>query len=222
MRLPGPTNRTVIVGGSGSGKSTFGTWLLSRMNWDQQPWIIVDYKYDELIVEIPGIETIGIDEKLPRKAGLYIVHPTPAQDDKVEAFMWRVWNKERVGLFFDEGYLVPDKEAFRTLLVTGRSKHIPIITNSQQPVRVPRHVLSEASFYVVFRLNDTMDEGVIRRYVKPLREQDFSVLPPHYSYYYDAVANEMTVLKPVPDGEHILGLFDQRLKPDRSFSYGWR
>ncbi len=228
MRLPGPTNRTVIIGQNGSGKSTFGAWLLAHMNWDRQPWVIVDYKYDELLADIPAIE-IGVNEKLPRKPGLYIMRPYGTRrdqqkmaksgginkeriDDDVENFMMRCWVKERIGLYFDEGYLVPDREALKTLLVTGRSKRIPIIINTQRPVMLPRHVFSESNFFVVFRLMDSRDEKVVK-FFTPI-DMD-KVLPEFHSYYFDAGQNELLTLKPVPDADRILDIYDERMMPER-------
>lgn len=224
MRLPGITDRTAIVGGSGSGKSTFGAWLLSQQPWDKQPYVCVDFKGEDLLMSIDGIIEIDIREKLPKHPGLYITHPLPRERDEVEDFMWRCWHRENIGLFFDEGYLVPDQEpryeAFRTLCVTGRSKRIPLIVNTQQPVRVPRHVFTEATRIVCFRLNATEDERRVASYVRPLRDEEFAVLPRYYAYYYDTQEQQLALLQPVPDADAILATFRERLKPDRSFS--WR
>lgn len=233
MRLPGPTNRTVILGQNGSGKSTFGTWLLSQMNWHQQPWIIVDYKYDELLSQLPTQELL-VTDRLPKHPGLYVVHPYGTRVDQqrmvragtlneeaiavaVENMLLRIWARERIGLYLDEGYLVPDRSALKTLLVTGRSKHIPMIINSQRPVMVPRHVFSESNFFVVFRLNDSRDIKIVR-YFAPIDMENS--LPEFHSYYYDAAHNEMAILSPVPDADTILSIYDDRMRTHRGMS--WR
>jgi len=234
MRLPGATNRTVIIGQNGSGKSTFGCWLLSQMNWHVQPWIILDYKYDELLAEIPGVVELGINEKLPSRPGLYIARPYGDRRDQknmlrkgsieqeqidsdVEHFMMRVWVKERTGLFLDEGYLVPDRQAFKMLLVTGRSKRIPMIVNTQRPTWVPRHVFSESNFFVVFRLNDNRDQKIVEHFI-PIKMS--RPLPEFHSYFYDSGRHDVVVLKPVPMAEEILELYDARMMPARRMS--WR
>src|SRR5207302_775120 len=108
-------------------------WLLSHANWPRRPWVIIDYKRDELINDIPGLQELRLGARIPRRAGLYVVHPRPDQQDEVEALLWRIWEKERTGVLIDEAYLVPNKHAFSTLLVTGRSKKIPMIMNTQRP-----------------------------------------------------------------------------------------
>ena len=52
LRGPNDTDRTIIVGRTGSGKSQFAVALLSTRNWSEDkinptpaiPWFIIDYK----------------------------------------------------------------------------------------------------------------------------------------------------------------------------------
>src|SRR4029077_19733455 len=151
---PGGDARTTIIGATGTGKSTCGVWLLSRQRFDKRPWIAIDFKREALFdaVGIPPIRELELNEQPPRRPGLYIVSPRPDQDEALEAWLWRVWERENIGLFVDEAALMPDRDAFRAVLQQGRSKRIPVIACTQRPVDVKRALFSEASFFAVYRL----------------------------------------------------------------------
>src|SRR5574337_795407 len=133
MRLPNNQQRLVIVGRTGSGKTRAGLWHLSTRNFNS-PWIIVDYKRDELIAQSPAVE-LGLNEKIP-KNGLYVIRPDPTDEDNsaVENLMMRCWDRGNIGLYFDEGFMVPDEKALRMILTQGRSLRVPVIMVSQRPV----------------------------------------------------------------------------------------
>ena len=84
FRLPGARDRCAIVGRTGSGKTHCALWLLSRQNYPSVPWVIVDYKRDDLISEIPGLREISVDGRIPRRPGVYAARPRPDQEDQVE------------------------------------------------------------------------------------------------------------------------------------------
>lgn len=219
--FPGPTDRTTIIGRTGSGKTQAALWLLSRMNWTRRPWIIIDYKGLDFN-ELPGAYhwRLGqVPTSVPRRSGLYVVHPMPtaADNERVEALFWRIWRKGRVGVLIDEGYLTPRGEAFSALLVTGRAKQIPMIINSQRPVLVPTHVWSETGYFMVFHLNHRRDE----RTVEEFTPFDLTVdLPRYHSRWYDVANNEAAILLPVPDRDTILATFSRRLRERRSLWNG--
>lgn len=209
MRFPSDTQRLAIVGATGSGKTQDALWHLSHRSYDQMPWIIYDYKYDETIVEIPGAQEIAVTDSVPERPGVYIVHPHPAQVSEVEAQMWNIWENENTGIFIDEGYMIGNNSAsFRALLTQGRSKHIPIITLSQRPTWIDRFILSESEFHQVFRLQHKKDLEAVNQFIPhPLKER----LPEYHSYYYDVGADELIVLKPVPSKKEILSTFQKRI-----------
>src|ERR1700751_6052757 len=98
FRFPKPTQRTVILGATGSGKSVFGLWVLSYMNFEDMPWVIVDYKGDDLLEEIledhnwkvtrnrvvrgfnSPIKEISPTDPVPKKPGLYYMRPNAKID----------------------------------------------------------------------------------------------------------------------------------------------
>jgi DNA helicase HerA-like ATPase len=199
FRFPGGDARTTVIGATGTGKTTCGVWLLSRQRFDKRPWIIVDFKLEQIFdaVGMPPIVPWKVTAKPPREAGkLYLVTPRPDQDDELEAFLWRVWERGNCGLFVDEATLMPDRDAFRAILQQGRSKRIPVIACTQRPVDVKRALFSEASYFCVYRLQDRRDARVIEGFVPG----DLTApLPgPHAWRWYDVARNQALVMGAVP------------------------
>jgi hypothetical protein len=207
FRLPGPRDRLTIMGRTGSGKTHYAAWILSGQNWPHVPWTIVDYKHDALIGEIPGLEEIRLDGKLPKHPGLYVVHPRPDEIDQVESFLWKIWQQGRTGIYIDEGHMLPDKGAYQSLLTQGRSKSIPAITLTQRPVWINRFALSEADYYSIFHMNDKRDRATIGSFVPIDLERP---LLPRHSWYYDIARNRTYRMLPVPGKGDILDRFDER------------
>lgn len=214
---PTDTQRHTIIGKTGSGKTQFGLWSLSRRSYTQKPWIIFDFKRDPMIDEIPGTNEIGIKDKMPKKHGLYIVRPHPHEQEEVDAFLWRAWEREHVGLYLDEGYMIDAKSpALQAVLTQGRSKHVPVVMLTQRPAWITRFAYSEADYFSLFFLSDDRDRKTVKGFI-PVPVEDVT-LPQYYSWWYDNTRNYKTILQPVPDKDSILSTFHSRLiKPRRSF-----
>lgn len=221
IRGPTDTKRTVILGRTGSGKTQGGINLLSQMNFDQMPWVIVDYKGDELIEKIVKqnkLQTIDLTKNPPTKPGLYYVQPIPkVQDQLIEEWLWRVWKQENVGLFVDEGYALPQREAFDVILTQGRAKHIPVIILYQRPVYMSRFAVAQADFFAVFEQNDRRDLKTTNQFIgeKVLSNgtilNAYSKLPEYYCLWYDVGRGKTDVLSPCPSEQEILKTFRSRL-----------
>jgi hypothetical protein len=206
MRLPDDSHRLTILGATGSGKTVAGIWHLSKRNYRRMPWIIMDFKRDKLINRLPYTE-IGPPYKLPKKPGLYVVRPHMTEDEAMEDLLWRIRYAGNVGLYVDEGYMLPfdgKSDAFNAILTQGRSLNIPTIVLSQRPVWLSRFVLTEASFLQVFWLNDVRDRKTLTG-IMPKEVLDR--LPRFNSWYYDVSGDEMVALAPVPNEDQIVASF---------------
>lgn len=207
-RFPGPNDRTFITGRTGSGKTQAAAWHLSYADFHVKPWVILDWKGDKLLGQIERARVIEPGE-IPKHPGIYIARPTP-DDERVEPMLMSIWERENMGLYIDEGYMISQRSAgLRSIVTQGRSKHIPVIVLSQQPVWVSSFAISEADFFQVFNLSNTMHHKVIRQFM-PI--EDFQPLEKYHSYYYDVAEDDLRVLAPVEDSELILDRFDRRLK----------
>jgi hypothetical protein len=216
LRLPNGTQRASVMGHTGSGKTHLSMWLLSHANFHKQPWVIVDYKYDDFFRRLNrevyrGITEIDVHSKVPRSPGLYVMHPLPTEHDELNDFLMRVWSRERVGLFFDEGHMLPKAPRYPsvpTLLTQGRSKRIPIIMVTQKPSWVSQFAFSEADFFSVFHMNDWRDRQRVMEFVPVDLEHD---LPERHSYWHDVARRDTKVLLPLPDRDTILSTFKRRV-----------
>lgn len=223
LAFPDDSHRHAIVGTTGSGKTTFGLWCLSRRSYDAMPWIILDAKHDSVIARIPRLTQIRVDQKPPVRRGLYVARPTVAEfdDGVVSAFLYDIWRNEHTGIFIDEGYAFNrfDK-ALKTVLTQGRSKHIPVISLSQKPSWVSPFLFSESEFKSVFYLDQPADIERTMAWL-PARDPNTGariapdLLADHESYWCHR-RKQFARLGPCPPEAEIFETFDQRV-PVRSF-----
>jgi len=215
MQWPDDSQRIAIIGRTGSGKTQAAVYHLALRSYTSMPWVIFDWKGEDLIADIPFTQEIGLDET-PKKKGLYIVRPLPSDSKAVTDFLWRIWERGRTGVYFDEGYMVGrTNPAYRAILTQGRSKKIPAIVLSQRPVYMDLFTFSEADFFQIFHLNRKRDRETVADYL-PDNKID-KQLSMYFSYYYNVVRDKLSILKPVPDRDTILGIFERRLSPKRKF-----
>lgn len=229
LRAPDDTKRTVFIGRTGTGKSQAALDLLSRMNWHEKPWVILDYKGEDIIEEILAqnkgkIKTIKPTDKPPKKPGLYYM-PLDAKvsDNEVEAWLMKVHAQGNVGLFIDEGYAMPDlgnSNGFTLILTQGRSLKIPVICLYQRPVWMSRFAIAQADFIRVFKQGDLRDEKATLNFCAPATLQDGSKLgvleldklPEYYSLWRDVGQGKTYILQPAPQKKVILANYRLRLK----------
>lgn len=210
FRFGGGDSRTTVIGATGSGKSVCGAWMLAHQRFDKRPWIVFDYKREELFDQagFPPIRPLDLG-KLPNEPGLYLVTPIARRDDDaVEDFLWRVWERGNIGLYIDETYLMPDRSAFPAIYQQGRSLRIPVIACTQRPVAVPRPIFSEAGFFAVFHMADKRDYAVVEGFVPG----DLSApMPPFHWWWYDVQRRVLLHMGPVPTPKYVAALLASRL-----------
>jgi DNA helicase HerA-like ATPase len=223
FRWPADDERTLIVGMTGSGKTQFGAYLLAQQNFKRKPWVIVDYKGDVLLNSLERTREIGYE--IPKKPGLYILHAHPEDGDAMENWLRKTWERGNMGLYFDEGMMLPNQRgvgAAATLQIQGRSRKIPIITLSQRPVDISRYAVSQASHVVMFRTSDKRDDETLTQVV-PRDFPDWvpqelgTRLPDYHSRWYDVGRDQRFVLQPVPDADTIREQIDGKLEPRSRF-----
>jgi hypothetical protein len=236
IRGPTDTDRTIVLGRTGSGKSQFAVAMLSTRNWDEIPWFILDYKGEDLIEDIlaetgNAIKQISVADKPPSKPGLYYVKVRPLVDDvAIELFLQRIYDRasngkkrKGSGIFLDEGFALPRNSKFFDILLTqGRSLKCPIICLYQRPVHMSRFAVTQASFIATFALQDLQDKKRVTEYTAPLVKENgelvtaFNSLPPYHCLWYDVGRGKTDLLSPAPDRQLIIDRFKRRLIPTKS------
>jgi hypothetical protein len=221
FRFPDLSDRVAIVGGTGSGKTTSGAWLLSNAPFDKQPFVIVNFKAEAIFRAIDRAVQLPVDE-IPEKPGLYHMQPIAGDDDDaLEAWMNRAWRSsydgKPIAVYIDEGYLWPrvkTSNVLKKVLVTGRSLNMQLTILSQRPVEIPRFVWSETTIFQAFALEDSRDFDTVEEFTpdNPIwRDPD----PPrlYHSRWLDRKTRTSLTMGPVPDMSEILNKFDRRLTP---------
>jgi hypothetical protein len=207
LELPGVSDRTVIVGQTGCGKTWFGVWCLSHQAVQRMPWVVVDYKREALFRELgkhAWRSRLTPASDAPKKPGLHLLQPFESDDEAMNSFLWRVWKRGNVGLYIDEAMMIPAGRgsAMRAILTQGRSLRIPVIALSQRPVEIDRYFFSESQFFAEFFLMDRDDRITLKRYT-PFQPDDIPEL--HHCFWYNSKTREVSYLAPVPDKASFLG-----------------
>lgn len=215
FRLPGPTDRTCVVGSTGSGKTVFSVQLLATRNYHERPAFILDIKRDSLLARLPATE-IELTDPPPVEPGLYVLRPRPSKDlqDLLEAFFWALYEQGHCILYVDEGTMIsPYNHGFRALLTQGRSKYIEMITLTQRPVKLMGEVFSEATFFSVFRLTRFNDRQIVASWLPDDLYSPRTRLAEHHSIWYDVARDQGVQLGPVPPPDEVLKQFYPASEP---------
>jgi DNA helicase HerA-like ATPase len=203
--VPKSNSRTVIVGKTGTGKTTFAAWILSQSNLSR-PGIILDYKREILFEQLRRSYRINVQTRNFHRPsrGLELLRPRPQVDvDEIEAVLWEMWRKGNCLIFIDEALHLPaNSRAMVNIMAQGRSKNIQVITCVQRPYYVSPFLISEASYYGIFRLTDKRDQDRIREFI-PL-EKDYLQPPDHYCYWYNDEKSTLSRLQPLDDVSTII------------------
>ena len=217
MRLPTDNERILIAGHTGSGKTHEALHHLSQRSFDSMPWIILDFKGDDLVAACPITAPADLDAPLPDEPGVYVV-PCKAVDGepggRVQAYIESCLTRGDIGLFIDEGIrLGQHNPGLRALLTQGRSKRCPCIFLTQRPIYVDTFALSESEYLQVFPLPHPDDRKRMGEFI-PRDRLDFDRLRqagPHHSFLYDVRADELEILAPSPPLSEILNRMFIRL-----------
>ena len=230
LRRPGPGDRLMVVGATGSGKTVAGISHLAWQDFDQKPWVLFNTKGDSNLNSIKGSIEWNVHRPPPIKPGIYQVRPKAGIDaEAVRDFLYQILDQENVGLYIDEGYAIAHAKKinypFQDVMTQGRSKNITCIINSQKPSWIDPFVTSEAGFYQVFRLNDERDKRRLREFIpedapvviKPQSMKEVDTLslghrlPPFHSMWYDVGQHKGAFLKPARPAEESVFMIDRRL-----------
>lgn len=204
MRLATDNERVFITGKTGTGKTTEGLWQLSQRSIDVMPWIIIDFKKDDLVAQLPVTALVSIREPPPREPGLYVAGATWEDAEPrggIDSYLLAILAQGRTGIFIDEGQVMGQRSrGLRMVLTQGRQPQVPVIFLTQRPVNVDTYTLSEANILQIFLLIHPDDHARVAGYVPPDR-LDFNELRrlgDHHSFWYDVDKDDLEIAAPCP------------------------
>lgn len=209
-RAPGDSDRHVIVGQTGTGKTGQGIFSLAWRSYPTMPWVMVDYKREAYIAAI-GADKISPTGPIPTKPGLYHMPAFPVKGS-IDEFLYRAHAQGNIGIYIDEGHCVGQfSDAFGLVLTQGRSLRIPMIILSQRPCWMHPFVFSEATFIQANGLTKRDDRKRLTEWLPDSVDINYAeTLPQYHSLYFDVARRRLRQLGPVPYGASVLKIFEDR------------
>lgn len=161
--IPERNSRSVLVGMTGSGKTTLAKALVQ---W--YPFVVVyDVKGMMKASEWPGFELVKEFDKLIRTDSRKVIYQPiyaelPQKDWSIcEKFFEWIYMRKNTCLMVDEVYGCTAKQEmpdyYKAILTRGRERGITLLSCTQRPAMIPSFILSESENYYVFRLQLPQD-----------------------------------------------------------------
>jgi hypothetical protein len=181
---------------------------------ETMPWIVLDYKQSGDFTDIPFSHDLKLGQ-LPKEPGVYVVEPGYTDDEKVDKYLFDILRRGNIGVLFDEGASVPQREprflGLKTMLSQGRGKRVPVIFGSQRPRHINKSLLSEGDYFARFHLSYDGDCKAINEFMPTGADVE---LDDFHCCWYDVGKDRLFIMSPVDD-DLTLDRFEERLKPRR-------
>jgi DNA helicase HerA-like ATPase len=220
--IPKEGERGFIVGSTGSGKSAFAAWLLSKVTFS--PIIIYDTKEDDkfpkLANSVIAYNEHDVNEAVNNPSYDYIIFRPDvrlsADPEALDNLLYNHYERySRVGAYIDEAYQFHRSgRAFAGLvaiLTRGRSRGITTLISSQRPSMLSRFVLTECQHMYVFHLSDYQDK---KRISDIIPDFDNEVDPVEFGFhYYNVKSRALNRYGPVTIDKSFVGEYIQHIDP---------
>lgn len=156
--VPGRHERALIVGHTGSGKTT----LAERLLWYHPYVVAFDVKRR---LQWQGYERHTALSALQQSEHTHLIYAPGVEEfdneDVWEAFFRWCYEREHTMLYVDEAMMVTNGEVmprwYKAILTLGRELEVGCISSTQRPKRIPQVLLSEADHYFAFELRLEQD-----------------------------------------------------------------
>jgi hypothetical protein len=194
---PGSTDRALLVGMTGSGKTTLARYLLNLRRG--VPVLVYDWKG---LIRWPGYERLtGLRDFIRCKEERKIYAPGISENndpDFFDAFFRYCYDLGRVQVYVDEVFAVTDRDTipayYHAALTRGRERGLSLYSSTQRPTGIPAVVSSEAEHGFYFRLKLKQDSQRVEEWTGIPRER-IAALPKHKFFYSNAEGDTRGPLK---------------------------
>lgn len=185
LEIP-PTGRGVLVGMTGSGKTTLARVLLRPYQYVA----IFDAKGLIYWEDFERCETLR--EVVRSKADRISYAPNHKElrdDGFIDGFFEWAYQRQNTFLYVDEVYAVTDRleipDHYHAILTRGRERGNGLLSATQRPMLIPSVIMSESENWYVFRLGMEADRKKVEQCIG-LSSWQISELPKRRFYYVKA------------------------------------
>lgn len=202
-RLPrvGHGERALVLGRTGSGKTTGAVWLLSRA---PGRWLVINSKSDTMLdsLGVPVSYNAPRILAVPEDARVMVATPRTFDPDELDLVLLQLCESGRsLSILIDELLYFHNASGragpgLMGLLTRGRSRGQSFIGCSQRPAAISQFCYSECDYFAIYKLTLPQDwQKLIAITGKPaLRKRR----APFYWGWYDVRQDRLEEYGPVP------------------------
>lgn len=199
MRAIDLSERWLIVGTTGSGKSTAAKWLL---NFYEPPIVVLDSKksgFQGFKADSVSSGISKIKRKFRKIPKLIRITPQKDEEEEIENIYDACLDRGNITIVEDEALLVPVSPGRKYAFITGRSEGVGIISCTQRPFGVIREAISESERKWEFMMHDKKDKQRISEFCSIPVDLE---LDRFESAYYDSSNGELKLFDPLENKDY--------------------